>query len=224
MDYARRQRNPSRHIVGISIVILIHALVIWAMVTGLARQAIQVIKKPITATIIEEVKPPPPPPPPPPPKKIVEQPKIEVPVQPYVPPPDVPPPVVQEAPVITAVQAEPPPKQEYVIAPPPPPVVAPPAPAPAPVAKPAVRRGIVRIAGDDPTYPRDAIRAGVSKGRVLVRLQIDEKGNVTDVNIVSAEPPRVFDRVVRNALSDWKFKAEGEKYVGEVEINFTLRD
>jgi protein TonB len=221
MDYASRQRNPSRHIVGISIVVLIHVLVIWAMVTGLARQAIQVIKKPITATIIEEVKPPPPPPPPPP-KKIVEQPKIEVPVQPYVPPPDVPPPVVQQAPTITAVQAEPP-KQEYVIAPPPPPVVVAP-PAPAPVAKPAVRRGIVRIAGDDPTYPRDAIRAGVSKGRVLVRLQIDEKGNVTDVNIVSADPPRVFDRAVRNALSDWKFQAEGEKYVGEVEINFTLKD
>jgi hypothetical protein len=29
---------------------------------------------------------------------------------------------------------------------------------------------------------------------------------------------------VRAALENWKFKAEGEKYVGEVEINFTLKD
>jgi protein TonB len=222
MDYARRQRDPGRHILGITFVVLIHGLVIYALVTGLARKAVEVIKKPITATIIEEIKAPPPPPPPPPPKKIVEQPKIEVPIQPYVPPPDIPPPPqVVEAPTITAVTPEPPPKQEYVIAPPPPPVVVAPPPAPP---KPAVRRGITRISGDDPVYPREAIRAGVSKGRVTVRLQIDEKGNVTDVIIMSSEPPRVFDRVVRNALQDWKFRADGEKYTGEVEVNFTLKD
>ena len=217
MDYARRQRDPTRHLLGIAFVVLLHALVIYALVTGLARKVVEVIKKPIDATIIEEIKAPPPPPPPPPPKKI-EQPKVEVPVQPYVPPPDIPPPPqTVEAPTITAVSPEPP-KQEYVIAPPPP-VVAPPAPP-----KPAIRRGIQRISGEDPSYPREAIRAGVAKGRVLVRLLIDEKGNVTQVIIVSADPPRVFDRVVTNALADWKFRPEGEKYTGEVEINFQLKD
>ncbi len=98
---------------------------------------------------------------------------------------------------------------------------APPAPAPP---KPAVRRGIVRISGDDPSYPREAIRAGVAKGRVVARLQIDEKGNVTEVNITSSEPRGVFDKAVRAALENWKFRAEGERYVGEVEINFTLKD
>jgi protein TonB len=97
--------------------------------------------------------------------------------------------------------------------------VAPPAPP-----KPAIRRGITKIAGDDPIYPREAIRGGVQKGRVVVRLNIDEKGNVTEVNIVSSEPRGVFDKAVRNALEGWKFRAEGEKYVGEVEINFTLKD
>ena len=217
MDYARRQRDPTRHMLGIAFVVLLHALVIYALVTGLARKVVEVIKKPIDATIIEEIKAPPPPPPPPPPKKI-EQPKVEVPVQPYVPPPDIPPPPqTVVAPTITAVSPEPP-KQEYVIAPPPP-VVAPPAPP-----KPAIRRGIQRISGEDPSYPREAIRAGVAKGRVLVRLLIDEKGNVTQVIIVSADPPRVFDRVVQNALADWKFRPEGEKYTGEVEINFQLKD
>ena len=66
------------------------SLVIYALVTGLARKAVEVIKKPLTATIIEEVKLPPPPPPPPP-KRVIEPPKAQpVPVQPYVPPPDIP--------------------------------------------------------------------------------------------------------------------------------------
>jgi TonB family protein len=59
---------------------------------------------------------------------------------------------------------------------------------------------------------------------VVARLRIDEKGNVTDIDIIASNPPRVFDRAVREALQGWKFQAEGEKYVGEVEINFTLKD
>ena len=31
-------------------------------------------------------------------------------------------------------------------------------------------------------------------------------------------------KAVIDALQDWKFKAEGEKYVGEIEINFSLKD
>src|SRR5450432_1073063 len=104
MDFARQQRDPARHVIGITFVVLVHALVIYALVTGLARKAIEVIKKPLTATIIEEIKAPPPPPPPPPPKKIVEQPKLPPPPeQPFVPPPDIPPPVQMEAPVISTV-------------------------------------------------------------------------------------------------------------------------
>jgi protein TonB len=202
--------------IGIAFVVLVHVLVIWALLSGLGKNVIQIIKKPLNATIIEEVKLPPPPPPPPP-KKIIEPPKTPPPPQEtYVPPPDIPMPVTT-APTITAVTPAPPPEQ-YVIQPPPV-VVAPPAPP-----KPAVRRGIVRLAGDDPSYPKEAIRAGVAKGRVVARLQIDEKGNVTEVNITSSDPPRVFDKVVRAALENWKFRAEGERYVGEVEINFTLKD
>ena len=55
-------------------------------------------------------------------------------------------------------------------------------------------------------------------------LTIDEKGNVTDVRIVSSNPPRVFDRVVRDTLIDWKCVAEGSNYQASVEINFTLKD
>jgi protein TonB len=215
MDYAQQQRDPTKHLIGIGFVVLVHVLVIWALLSGLGNSIIQIVKKPLTATIIEEVKLPPPPPPPP--KKIVEQPKVQqVPVETFVPPPDVPVPTTS-APVISAVTQTAPTEPHVIAAPTPAPVVvAPP--------KPAVRRGVVRVSGEDPSYPKEAIRAGHSKGRVVARLQVDEKGNVVDVNIVSSEPPRVFDKVVRAALEGWKFKAEGERYVAEVEINFSLKD
>jgi len=65
--------------------------------------------------------------------------------------------------------------------------------------------------------------------QLLSRLSVfpfraDEKGNVTDVKIVEANPPRFFDRSVINALSQWKFQADGEKYVGEIEVEFKMTD
>jgi len=59
MDFARQQRDPARHMVGIAFVILVHALVIWALLTGLGQKVIEVVKKPMTAQIIEEIRPPP---------------------------------------------------------------------------------------------------------------------------------------------------------------------
>ena len=217
MDYARQQRDPAKHAIGIAFVVLVHLLVIYALVTGLGRAVIEVIKKPLSATIIEEIKAPPPPPPPP--KKIVEMPKVQAPVETYVPPPDIPIPTTSTAPVISAITATAP-TEPHVIAPPP--VVQAPAP-PAPP-KPAIRRGIARVAGDDPVYPRAALKAGIERGTVLARVMIDEKGNVYEVIIVRAEPARYFTQTVIDALKEWKFHAEGEKYVGEVEINFQLKD
>ena len=155
MDFAQQQRNPTRHLIGITFVVLLHVLVIYALVTGFARKAVEVIKKPLTATIIEEVKLPPPPPPPPP-KRVIEPPKAQPVVQPYVPPPDIPPPQAPSEPVISAPTITPP-TEPHVIAPP-----APPAP---PTPKPAIRKGITPISKVDPIYPREAIRAGVAKGQ-----------------------------------------------------------
>ena len=97
-DYAEQQRKPGKHLVGIGIVVLMHVLLGWALVSGLARKVVEVIKNPIETKIIEEVKPPPPPPenlPPPPPKLAPPPPS-------FVPPPEVtvaPPPT--PAPAIT---------------------------------------------------------------------------------------------------------------------------
>lgn len=214
MDFARQQRDPTRHLVGVVFVVLVHALVIYALVTGLARKAVEVIKKPLTATIIEEIKAPPPPPPPP--VKRIEPPKVQPVAQPYVPPPDIAVTTTQSEPVISSVTATPP-VEPHVIAPPPV-VVAPPAPPP----KPAVRRGVTPIFRVEPIYPKEVIRAGVESGKVVCRLSIDEKGNVTDVRIVESTPPRVFDSTVIRALSQWKFQPEGDRYIAEIEVNFSL--
>src|SRR4029453_2475362 len=110
------------------------------------------------------------------------------------------------------------------VVPPEPVVIAPPAPTPPPPPppKPAIRRGIVPTYKEEIVFPRAAIRAGIEKGSVVARVMIDEKGNVSDVIIVSADPPRHFDRAVIDALKAWKFQADGEKYIGEIEVNFKL--
>jgi len=77
---------------------------------------------------------------------------------------------------------------------------------------------------DAPSFPREALRANIQKGKVNAILTIDEQGNVADVKITASEPPRVFDRSVRETLSEWKCVGEGAKYQASVEINFTLKD
>src|SRR6201746_202814 len=105
MNFSQQQADPRRHWVVLSVVILVHLFVIYALVTGLAKKVVDVVRAPIETKVIEEIKKPPPPPeivmPPPP--------KLEAPPPPYIPPPEIqvanPPP----APTITATTPTPPP-------------------------------------------------------------------------------------------------------------------
>jgi protein TonB len=115
--------------VGLIVMVLAHLLIGYALVSGMARQAIEIVKKPLNATIIEEVKIPPPPPPPKVEKIQPATPQTPTPPT-YVPPPDTPVPVQSSTAAITAVQTEkataPPPAPAPVVtqAPPPPPAPA----------------------------------------------------------------------------------------------------
>jgi protein TonB len=75
----------------------LHAFIAWALATGLARRALEVIAPPIQTDIVEEVKTEKEPPPPPPPD--FEKPPVEV------PPPDVQIQMPVEAPATTAITA-----------------------------------------------------------------------------------------------------------------------
>jgi TonB family protein len=77
---------------------------------------------------------------------------------------------------------------------------------------------------EKPVYPRQAIRQGISRGKVTARVTVDEKGNVLDVTIMSADPPRHFDRATIDALSAWKCSADGTRYQAVVEVNYSLTD
>ena len=108
MDFSQGADAPRRHWLGLGVVVLLHVLVIYALVIGLARKVIDVVRVPVETRLIEEVIAPPPPPPSPPPAALVAPPKRLQPPPVVVPPPEVvvtaPP---QVAPTITATPPAP---------------------------------------------------------------------------------------------------------------------
>jgi TonB family protein len=91
---------------------------------------------------------------------------------------------------------------------------APPASPPAVTPPRAIRRTV-------PTFPGEAIKAGIKSGRVLARVAIDADGRVTDSQIVSARPPGYFERESQRALTSWRYEATGRPASTEVELLFS---
>ena len=46
MNFSQRQADPRRHLVGFTVVILFHALIVYALVTGLAKKVVDVVRAP----------------------------------------------------------------------------------------------------------------------------------------------------------------------------------
>lgn len=108
MDFSQGAADPRRHWVGLSVVVLLHVVVIYALVTGLARQVVDVVRVPVETRLIEEIIPPAPPPPSPPPAVVVTPPRRLPPPPVVVPPPEVVVTVLpQIAPTITAAPPAP---------------------------------------------------------------------------------------------------------------------
>jgi len=73
----------------------------------------------------------------------------------------------------------------------------------------------------DPEFPREAVVAGIEKGVVKARMTIDGSGEVTRVEVLEANPRRVFDRAVVKTLSQWRFNAGSGGRVVEIDVNFS---
>ena len=184
MDYAQQQRNPSKHLIGMAVVVVFHVILVWALVNGLARKVVEVVKGPLETKIIQEMKPPPPEAPPPPPPKFAPPPPD------FIPPPEVN--VAVETPptnTITAVSSKP----------------APPAP-PTPVAQTAAHVPPVVKAGHcrEPEYPPASERLG-EEGRVVLQLLVNTDGKVIDSKVESSSGHPRLDEAARAALSLCKF-------------------
>jgi TonB family protein len=80
------------------------------------------------------------------------------------------------------------------------------------------------LSGDNPRYLREAVAAGIARGKVFAELSVNSDGRVDDVVIRRSEPCGVFDRTTLPALRAWTFEASGMPVRGMIELNFTLRD
>ena len=203
MNYAEQQRNPTRHVVGLGVVVVLHIILGWALLNGLARRVVEVVKGPIETKIIEEVKPPPPPPP----ENLPPPPKLPPPPPAFMPPPEVriesPPP----APAITVQTTPPPPAPPVTIAPPP-------SPEPAPAAPPAPARVAPQVNFNTdcvkPSYPPAAARAEAT-GVVRIKVTVGIDGRATATEIAKSSGPtrehKLLDRAAETAIRDTcKFK------------------
>lgn len=174
MAYADQPQMTTSKLVSIVIVILIHVFLGYALVTGLAYEAVKKAAERLEVIEVEEEQPEPEEEPPPPEDVPVETPPPVVSPPPIVRTPSPPPP-------IQTVQTPPP--VAPVIVTPAPPVVAPPAPTPPP---PAVSKArAVRSKGESgwarriqENYPSRAQAEGRG-GRVTARLSIGPDGRVT---------------------------------------------
>jgi protein TonB len=216
MDFSKRQADPRRHLVGLTFVILFHAFIIYALVTGLAKKVVDVVRAPIETKVIEEIRKPPPPPeivvPPPP--------RLEAPPPPFIPPPEVqiatPPPVQA---TITATTPTPPPAP-VAIAPIAPPAAPAPAAPPAPVSASVVCSNYVTVMGDA-GFPREAIRLGLEKGEAVIQFTVSANGSVKDIRVVRATHA-VFARNSVRIVGEYKCQGQGHDVLVQVPFGYKL--
>lgn len=174
------QRNSSGRAMGFGFVVLLHLALIWALASGLGTKALEAVKGPIEAKIIDtppEVKRDEPPPPPPP--------ALDTPPPPFVPPPEITINVPQTPPptAIKAVQSK---------------VAAPSAPSLSPRADP-------NHPNRKPPYPPSSVRMG-EEGTVVLLLYIRADGTVQEARIdKSSGFPKLDQSAAKYAVKAWRF-------------------
>lgn len=72
-----------------------------------------------------------------------------------------------------------------------------------------------------PKYPREA-EDNMIEGDITVSITVNEDGRVMDVQVVSANPPGVFDQEVLNKVRQWRFKKDGTMYEAEQKFIFKI--
>lgn len=183
MPYSTDELRYSR-LVGLALVVILHIGIVYALVTGLATRAIEVMPAVIEAKIIaepphEQIEPPPPPPP-----------------EFHPPPPFVPPPEVR-------VETPPPPQSTAITT-----VtnVKPTEPPPAPPREPVtVMPRIDPAHSHEPDYPPVSRRLG-EQGSVILQVLVSVGGRVVDAKVVQSSGfERLDQAAIAGVKADYRF-------------------
>lgn len=196
------EKSPGKNLTGITIVVLLHVLVAYGIVTGLGKRMVAKMADAVETKIIEEVKPPPPqdlPPPPPPPE-------MKAPPPPFIPPVEVnvqqPPP--QQNVIANTTQVKPATTElpKALPAPAAPPTPAPPAPPAKSVHIPAVADFSTCA---KPDWPKASLR-NEETGTVTLSFLIGVDGRVIESKIDKSSGFRELDKAAVNGIGRCKFK------------------
>jgi protein TonB len=213
------QAPPKRKLLGLAGVVVLHALLFWAIQAGLTRTVIQKMPTVVQALLLEEIKPSLPPLPSPPPE----------PTPTKTPPPQTPLPTFVPPAVTAAVSA--PPNAIAAVSPAPAPAEttpsAAPAASPAPVARAPVRTaaGVNMAQCQKPEYP-SASRRMEEEGTVTLRFLVDTDGKVIQAEIEKSSGYKRLDEAARAGLSKCQFKpamADGKAEQAWASIKYTWR-
>lgn len=210
MAYADQDGMSTNRLVSIIIVILLHVFLGYALVTGLAYDAVVSIKEKMTVVDVKEEEPPEEEEPPPEPEKQIEPPVVS------------PPPLVRTVtppPQITTVQ-NPPPAAPIVPTAAPPAPAAPPPPPPPPVAKRPnpIPKGNPGNWANTNDYPSRALQQE-REGTTGFRVTVGANGRVTDCQISSSSGHPDLDQatctnVTRRARFDPALDGSGNPTTG----------
>ena len=207
MSFAAK-RHPSRQMTGITTVVVLHAVIIYALATGLGRQVVDIVRAPLETRLIDDVKPPPEKVKPPPP------PKLAMPPPPFVPLPD----FKVQAPVANNAI-----RDVTTVKPPEPAAIA--APVTEAVHVPAAVNPRKPCASPD--YPALSKRLEES-GTVVLSLLVDADGKVVDSKIEQSTGFSRLDNAARAAVQLCQFTpgtvdGKPEQSWARYRYNFTLQ-
>lgn len=74
----------------------------------------------------------------------------------------------------------------------------------------------------EPRYPSKAIKRKV-EGYVVMRFTIDAAGRPKDIQVVEAQPKRMFEKEAMRALKKWKYQPKVDKGVSVEQVGQTAR-
>lgn len=211
MNFSELENNSAKRLMGIGAVILLHLIVGYILMSGLGKNILKPVEKPVELQIIQEIKPPEPEKPkekPPEPPKIVEKvlktQEVQKPVEKIVP-------VQKSTPTVTAQPTQvskPTPTPSPSPSPVATPVVAAATPAPAPAPKPTgATRGVSQgEAGcKRPDYPRESLM-NEEQGEVLISVYVDANGKVKEAKVKRSSGSKTLDKAASKAFSLCSFK------------------